>query len=120
MINFASPRQGSRHGRRLDRGDVADVSWRDLLAGLIGAVVPLVAINLIRGDVLPLSTALVGLPLGGTLAALGLAYAKRRTPESIRAQRVRFAHAAAHQGPPRRCRFSSVGALSDAVHCVRR
>jgi hypothetical protein len=38
-----------------------------------------VAINLIRGDVLPLSTALVGLPLGGALAALGLAYAKRRT-----------------------------------------
>lgn len=58
--------------------DFADAHWRDLFAVFIAAVVLLMAINLIRGDVLLPSTALVGVPLGGALAAFALAYAKRR------------------------------------------
>jgi hypothetical protein len=58
--------------------DFADARWRDLFAVLIGTVVLLMAINLIRGDVVLSSTALVGVPLGGALAALALAYVKRR------------------------------------------
>jgi hypothetical protein len=58
--------------------DFADGRWRDLFAVFIATVVLLVAINLIRGDVLLSSTALVGVPLGGALVALALAYAKRR------------------------------------------
>jgi hypothetical protein len=58
--------------------DFADGRWRDLFAVFIATVVLLVAINLIRGDVWLSSTALVGVPLGGAVAALALAYAKRR------------------------------------------
>ena len=58
--------------------DFADASWRDLLAVFIVTAVILVAISIIRDQVLLSSTALVGLPLGGALAAGALALAKRR------------------------------------------
>jgi len=58
--------------------DFADARWRDLLAVWICTAALLMAINLIRGDVLLSSEALVGVPLGGAIAALALAYAKRR------------------------------------------
>ncbi len=58
--------------------DFADARWRDLFAVFIATVVLLMAINVIRGDVLLSSTALVCVLLGGVLVALALAYAKRR------------------------------------------
>jgi hypothetical protein len=58
--------------------DLADARWRDLLAVFAGTVVIVIAVSVIRDQVLLSSTALVGLPLGGALAAVALAYAKRR------------------------------------------
>jgi hypothetical protein len=58
--------------------DFADVRWRDLLAVFAATVVILIAVSVIRDHVLLSSTALISLPLGGVLAAVALAYAKRR------------------------------------------
>ncbi len=58
--------------------DFADARWRDLLAVWICTAALLMAINLIRGDVLLSSLQLVSLLLGGALVALAMSYAKRR------------------------------------------